>query len=431
MTKRQIIATGIVVSLLAGGGWIVQSAFSTDESASDTKEARILKVETVLLTQDDSYIRSRHFTGQIVAARSSELSFQSAGQIESFDFDEGQTVSDNKVLARLDTRRLDANRKRIAAELKQAQSVLIELRTGSREEEIRAANAEVKQLQSESILQENRLDRTKRLVERNTSTQDDLDLAQANWDSISARLAAAEARRDEIVAGPRAEKIEAQSAMVDALQAALDEIDVQLEDCVLKAPFAGTLSARLLDPGAVVSAGQPVFRIVESNALEFHVGLPLSAIPSIEQSSTTNLEIDSATYAAEVDRLLPTLNVATRTRTVILKIHESAKLVPGQTGKLLLDETIEQQGFWIPNTALQEGFQGLWSCYVAVPDKTGEATHRVERRDLEVLHVGDNRSYVRGTISAGEYIVTTGLHRLTDHQPVTLDQPTESPEESE
>jgi pyruvate/2-oxoglutarate dehydrogenase complex dihydrolipoamide acyltransferase (E2) component len=47
-----------------------------------------------------------------------------------------------------------------------------------------------------------------------------------------------------------------------------------LEKSVLKAPFAGTVAARLMDEGTVIMAGQTVLRLVEDTHLEARVGVP-------------------------------------------------------------------------------------------------------------------------------------------------------------
>lgn len=128
---------------------MLQTDLSGSPDQIAVEETRLLTVNTVPLVRESEFGLRRRFTGQIVAARTSELSFQLAGRLDTLLFDEGQAVQESDELAKL---------------------------------------------------------------------------------------------------------------------------DIQLEDSILVAPYSGTLSARLLDQGAVVSAGQPVFRIVEDQSLEFHVG---------------------------------------------------------------------------------------------------------------------------------------------------------------
>ncbi len=73
-------------------------------------------------------------------------------------------------------------------------------------------------------------------------------------------------------------------------------------------------------------------------------------------------------------------------------------------------------------TALTESSRGLWACYIAEPvasrDRLGSETHRLRRRELEVVHQEVDRVFVRGTLSAGELVVSEGLHRLVPNQRV-------------
>jgi hypothetical protein len=45
---------------------------------------------------------------------------------------------------------------------------------------------------------------------------------------------------------------------------------------------------------------------------------------------------------------------------------------------------------------------------------------RVARRDLEVLHTESDRVLVRGTLQAGEQVITGGTHRVVPGQVVRL-----------
>lgn len=140
----------------------------------------------------------------------------------------------------------------------------------------------------------------------------------------------------------------------------------------------------------------------------------------MDERSTLDVLMDGRSRTAQVTRKLPVLNTSTRTQTVILTLATADGVVPGQTGELLLEERIEQRGYWVPNTALQEGIQGLWTCYVATPGNTSEDDHTIEPRDVEVLHVEENRSYVRGTLTPGQRVVTSSLHKLVAKQPVRV-----------
>jgi hypothetical protein len=95
----------------------------------------------------------------------------------------------------------------------------------------------------------------------------------------------------------------------------------------------------------------------------------------------------------------------------------------GDLMQLTALRSVREQGFWLPRTALTEAARSLWGAYVAIPnrDRSSEQQQvlRLDRRQVEVLHVDGDRVFVRGAIADGDRVVTEGLHRLVPGQLVT------------
>jgi hypothetical protein len=111
----------------------------------------------------------------------------------------------------------------------------------------------------------------------------------------------------------------------------------------------------------------------------------------------------------------------------VLELDNSASesIVHGQVVRLELEETVEAAGFWLPSTALTQAERGLWSAFVGEDERSSDSTtqtglFRVARRDLEVLHTESDRVLVRGTLQAGEQVITGGTHRVVPGQVVRL-----------
>jgi RND family efflux transporter MFP subunit len=242
----------------------------------------------------------------------------------------------------------------------------------------------------------------------------------------AAQLNEAQHNLDELLNGTRKEQIAAQRAVVTELDAAIADIDVDLRKSTLKAPFDGTIARRLVDDGTVVDVGQPVFRLVEDQVLEARIGLPVHAAGRLVAESLQRVKIGGKYFQATVAGRFPEVDPATRTRTVILRLEDSAvaDVVHGQVVRLELEETVEASGFWLPFTALSKGTRGLWTSLVLVEadkkDSTQGALFRVERRDIEVLHTQSERVLVRGTLNSGEQVVASGTHRVVPGQLVHL-----------
>ena len=131
------------------------------------------------------------------------------------------------------------------------------------------------------------------------------------------------------------------------------------------------------------------------------------------------------TLWARLRALLPLRAASARTVDALFDpIDAPARLLPGDIVTLMLDSRIEQRGSWLPLTALAEGERGLWSVYVveSLPNADAElgATHRVQRRTVDVIHQGADGVFVRSALSENQRIVVAGLQRVVPGQFVRL-----------
>lgn len=260
------------------------------------------------------------------------------------------------------------------------------------------------------------------MIQSRATSQSKLEEYTFGLKARQAQLEQARHELAELINGTRSEQLDAQKAIVEQLEAAIEDVDVDLRKSVLRAPFSGTIARRFVDDGTVVGTGQPILKLVEDAALEAWVGLPVAASVGVADDSAQKVRIAGRTFDARVSGRRPEVDPATRTRTVILQLDATAAdyMVHGQIVRLQLEETVASSGFWLPTTALTEGERGLWSCLVAALDKSdssvGQAFAKIERRDVEVLHTESDRVFVRGTLSAGDHVVTGGTHRISPGQ---------------
>jgi multidrug efflux pump subunit AcrA (membrane-fusion protein) len=419
MTKRKIsmVAGGLIaIGGLAGFG----AVGSVGGGPEQAQLSRPVPVEVLTLEAADSIPIRRTYTGLLKAARSSELGFELAGKLEQVLVDEGDHVVANQILAELDTDSLLARKEQLEAERDQAMAMLAELEAGPRREQIAAAKAEVENLRAQWQLARASSERSEQLRRRDVVSQEEYDQHAFGSRAALARLDAAQRRLDELEAGTRTEQIAAQRAVVARLNASLKQINLDIEDSQLRAPFDGVVAARYVDEGTVAAQGTPVLRLLDRTSLEAWIGLPPDEIAGIELGEPHELQIDDRQYEATVTGILPELDSRTRTRSVVLRLvdpHE--ELVAGLVARM--SHSVEQRdaGFWLPVEALTRGDRGLWSVLaVNIGKEAGSPV--VERRDVELLHSDGDRVYVRGTLSAYETVVARGTHRLVHGQRVEV-----------
>ncbi|MBL6756481.1 MAG: biotin/lipoyl-binding protein [Planctomycetes bacterium] len=423
---KKIIPTLVGLATICAVGFGLSRLVSTRtelamERLGETDEPRILPVEAAPLRYQESFTASRRFTGTVSARRRAELSFEGTGRVASILVDDGDGVLEGAPLAQLDVRQLRARRAEVEARRVRLEAQLQELVAGPRPEVIDAAEANVEAILEELNLAARLLERRTELAAKGSISAEQLDTARAAVKTIEARLAGARAALQELNEGTREETIAAQRGSLVELDAGLAAMDVQISNMTLVAPFSGTIEARHLDEGAVVSQQMPrtAFVLSETAALEARIGLPGALVPGLCQDpSTATLTFNGQPIGVASARALPVVDSGTRTITVVLSLSEGTALVrPGDIVTLEVSVEQTERGAWLPIAALSESQRGLWSVFVV--EHTEGGAQVVQRAELEVLHVESDRAFVRGTVEPGAAVVVSGAHRLTPGQTVS------------
>lgn len=355
---------GVTLGIVAASFFVVSiAAAELDRRAAASEPTGIAPSTPVSarpVEYHDSFTITRGFIGQIEAQRSLAASFELAGQLAEINVEEGDTVRAGDVLAQLDTALIIAERDRLQA---------------SR----RAVAAQV--------------EFAEKTVERNLS------LTESGFAS-AARLDEALARRDELYARD------------GELAAAIASTNIQLEKSQLVAPFDGRVTQRFVDGAESMVPGQPVVELVELQAPQVRVGLPLDR--DSDELEAPEIEINGQRYSAELVALRPDVDPVTRTRFALFRLADDTPATFGQTARVLLQDRIEARGFWLPTTSMKEGVRGQWTVLIVDDEK------RVRAAPIEVLHAQTDRVFVRAAIPEGTLLIQAGPQRVTLGQTVSL-----------
>ena len=385
------------------------------------------------------------------------MSFEHPGRLVGVSLDDGESVVRGQVMAQLDTRQLRARRRELVAQHDSAGALLAEYKAGPRIEDIQQARAKVAQLSADHERLQIRSRRVAQLLKRDAANADEADESRYAAEASGAALDGARFALAEMLAGTRKERIDAQAAAVEALAGRIAQVDVDLADSVIRSPFDGVVHRRFVDEGAVLNPGQPVFELVESQAMELRVGLSQDVAHLAKQGVTFDVAVAGRSVRATVTRVLPQLDDVTRTVGVVLSINitpadpsemngpavSGEALRPGQIARLRLPIEVEQTGAWVPVSALTRAERGLWSVYVARSsayenakdsggsgDVTGNASGEkwgelnrgdiAVRTDVEVLHTEGQRVFVRGPIRDGQIVIASGTDRIVNGQRISV-----------
>jgi RND family efflux transporter MFP subunit len=434
---------------LVGLGWIARSVVSDSAifgqpaiadqglsaSGDPLSNGRALPVRVLRLGGLTTPDRADRYRGTIEPSKSADLSFRRGGRLAAIHVREGDKVKLGQLLANLETNDVQATIRGIESRVKEAEAVLAEQEAGPRQESIKAAKAILKERESALNLAKLTLDRELRLLKSEASSRQSYDEAQTAWDRTSADVEAAREQLNELLAGTRAEQINAQKARIDALKAQLDDLRVQLDDCQLIAPFSGVVSIRYVDEGIIASPERPVLKLLQVDPLEARFGVSPKDAAQFRVGQQVMLSATGVKTRATISRIEPELDQATRTQGLIVSIDQNlensasstAGLIPGQTVSLAFDESASDDSIWVPVQSLSRSVRGLWSVYKLSASKDDQWT--VERHIVQVVEVDDQLCQIKGgTIQTGDLVVSEGLHRLT---PGMVVEPMESDKREE
>lgn len=317
-----------------------------------------LPVEATIYQVQDAYTRPGNYLGTVMASRKSTLGFETGGTLAQAPPREGTPVEAGAVIARLDPASLNARKAAAQADLAQARS------------ELKLAQLKAK---------------------RQSDLQATGAVSREAWDESRLRAEALQAR-------------------VEAAQAQLHSLEVDLEKSVLRAPYAGVIADRYVYDGAVVNPGTPVVKLVETGAQEVHVGIPAARAAALTPGDHYQLRLRGGVQSGQLLALRPDINPVTRATTAIFALPAALDALDGEPAVLEIDTKVNATGGWLPLGALLEGYRGTWTVLALEPE--GEFL-RTRREIVEVLDIQGDRVYVRGSIADGTRVVASGLHRVS------------------
>jgi HlyD family secretion protein len=191
--------------------------------------------------------------------RDASLAFNEQERISEVLVEEGDRVQAGQTLARLKTDRLTAQISEVRAQAAAQQEVVKRFRAGSRPQEIDQARAEVEAARTTVHNAEQVLERLQKTSGSGATSQQDLDDARSRLLVETAQLEVKKKALNLVLEGPRREDVAAAEKRLEALQADLSLLHIRLEDMTLKAPTAGVIESRILEPGEMAGPTRPVF----------------------------------------------------------------------------------------------------------------------------------------------------------------------------
>jgi len=192
-------------------------------------------------------------TGYVIAAHRIQLASKVVGKVSWIGVDKGTKVREGQILVRLEDDEYRAQLQQARGQLTNLQARLRELQNGSRPEEIAGAQANLNVAKADLENARINLARTKELTSAQVVARQQLDDAQARYDSAQARVASLEKTFELVRIGPRVEQVDAVHGQIEQAKGSVAFYETQLTNTIIKAPINGTILERAVEKGEFVT----------------------------------------------------------------------------------------------------------------------------------------------------------------------------------
>ena len=370
----------VLVALIGAGGWY----WSSQLQAAEVKVASV----TSKTTGAGGGAAVLNASGYVTARRRATVSSKVTGKVLEVFIEEGQAVRQGQVLARLDD-----SQPRAALNLAEAQ--VAAARKSATQDEARLHEAELN------------LERRQRLMKEHVVGKAEVDTAQADVDSLKARIAYA------------LEQIAVAESQVRMRR-------TELDDMVVRAPFSGIAISKDAQPGEMVSpvsAGGGFTRtgigtIVDMSSLEIEVDVNESYIGRVKPGQKVEAILDAYPdwrIPAQVITTVPTADRQKATVRVRISFERlDPRILPDMGVKVSFlreDEGAKPQSAAAPTVSVPKGaiktVDGSSIVFVVKDD-------RVERRAVRAGIESGNEVEVVSGLTPGERVVVDAPPQLKD-----------------
>ena len=263
---------------------------------------------------DGAFVRGN---GRIEATEV-DVAAKAAGRVAEILVNEGDFVKAGDVIAKMDTRAIDAQLAQARAQVANARSArqtALAL-VAQRKADAAMAVAVLTQRHTELEVAKKTSARSKALLaDRATSAQQaDEDAARASNAAANVAVAEAQITASKAAIGAAESQVAQTEAGIDAANAAADRLKTELEDGVLKAPRGGRVQYRVVQPGEVVGGGGKVVSLLDIGDVYMTFFLPEMAAGRVALGSEVRIVLDAArqfvipaqvSYVASVAQFTP------------------------------------------------------------------------------------------------------------------------------
>jgi multidrug efflux pump subunit AcrA (membrane-fusion protein) len=296
------------------------------------------------------------------------------------------------------------------AALEVARAKLTDLKAGTRPEEIDKAQENVREAEENAAFTKIDLERIIKLVESGALPGEEHEKARVKYIAAEAKLKVAVRQLEMLKSGFTNTTIAIQEASVKEAAAKLAMAQARLNECVISAPFFGTVTKVFVRAGDMAALKTPLLELADLSSLVVRSSVPEAYASEVQLGMMGQIRLDALpekVFKAEVTRVFPELDQRMRTRTIELSIQEKVNLVPNLFGRVKLILKLFPDAIAIPAQAVIVNPKGDSVVFVVID---GKAIQRKIKTGIE----DSGRIQVLSGMKPGEQVIVSGQEKLKD-----------------
>jgi membrane fusion protein, multidrug efflux system len=399
--KRRVLVIAIAAAALVAlflAGYLPRHRAQKSLASSTAAATADAPHVDVIHPRVESNVRTLSLPGNIQAPEATAIYARATGYVRRWLVDIGDKVTQGQLLAEIDTPDLDQ-------QLQQARETL-----GTMRASLEQANANAKYATITAK-------RYQELLAQHFVSQQDVDQTQAQAAVGAANVHAAQSA------------IAAQTANVH-----------QLEDLKafarVTAPFAGSITQRHIDRGALVmpgsASGTPLYMIAISNPLDVIVKVPQPFVSGIAVGAAVKVRVrqyPGRDFAGKITRFSGSLDAATRTLTVEAQVaNDSGELFPGAYADVTFPAGLAHGVAVIPVSAVIVDAQGVRVATVDANSKAHFIPVQIGRDQGQEVEIVDGLTGKESVIAAPSGNIVEGtLVKVNPPAPAAAPAPAPAP----
>ncbi len=219
----------------------------------------------------------------ILPAHNADVRAQVEGIIEQIHVSQGDAVAMGAPIARLSSRDFRAELQKVKAEIDEQAARLKLLRAGPRPEEVELARTLLAKAEGQLRYAKKTLDRNKALFEQQHISRKDFEEAEEEWAVRRREMEEARYRLEALLAGSRAEELEAVEAEISRLGVQQHYLEEQLRSLMAVSPIAGVVTTPRLEEkvGQYVGKGDLIAEVHDLQTVRAEIAVPEQEIADV------------------------------------------------------------------------------------------------------------------------------------------------------